>query len=207
MSRSTARPRQATGAMPGAGEGPGPGPSVPDAGNECSARPHRSALSRVGAVLGTLGLGAALLAACSGTPRQPSHLAKLAGNAPWMAKRAAAAGATGPTATVSLQIEDVSTPEGSEPAYVGSGGVGSPVLFTAKAGQTVKVVVVNHDAMPHTFTSPDLGVNAAIAPESTSTFSFTAPSAGTFSWYCTVPCGDWVMSHAGYMKGSVTVTA
>ncbi len=161
---------------------------------------------RGGALLTALGLGAVLLAACS-TPSPPSHLAKLAGNAPWMVVKKPTTGSSGPTSTIDLQIDDVNTPEGSEPAYVGSGGVGSPVLFTAKVGETVKVVVVNHDAMPHTFTSPDLGVNAAIGPASTTTFSFTPSAAGTFSWYCTVPCGDWVMSHAGYMKGSVEVTA
>ena len=69
------------------------------------------------------------------------------------------------------------------------------------------VVVDNKDAMPHTFTASGIGVNQSIAPGTTTTFTFTPSSAGTFSWYCAVPCGGWVMSHDGYMRGNVTVTA
>ena len=196
-------------------------------GGRAPARPRtvRSLLRRGGAAVAAVGLGAALLAACSSTPSATSTASRVTGNAPWMMQRmmtsngsptgSGSSGAPGSSSgtsagaseTVKLQIKDVTTPEGSEPAYVGSGGAGAKVLFTAKVGEKVTVSVANHDAMPHTFTSPDLGVDADIAPGSTTTFTFTASSAGTFTWYCSVPCGDWVMSHAGYMKGSVTVTA
>ncbi len=199
-------------------------------GGRTPARPRtvRSLLRRGGAAVAAVGLGAALLAACSSTPSATSTASRVTGNAPWMMQRmmtsngsptgsgssgapGSSSGTSGTSAgaseTVKLQIKDVTTPEGSEPAYVGSGGAGAKVLFTAKVGEKVTVSVANHDAMPHTFTSPDLGVDADIAPGSTTTFTFTASSAGTFTWYCSVPCGDWVMSHAGYMKGSVTVTA
>ncbi|MDA8367090.1 MAG: cupredoxin domain-containing protein [Actinomycetota bacterium] len=167
-----------------------------------------STLRHGGAVLAAVGAGAVLLAACSSTPSAQPNVAKLTGNAPWMVTQPKApAGSGGSSADIKLQINDVNTPEGSEPAYVGSGGVGAQVLFTVKVGQAVKVTIVNHDAMPHTFTAPDINVNASVNPGSSTTFTFTPSAAGTFSWYCSVPCGDWVMSHTGYMKGSVTVTA
>jgi heme/copper-type cytochrome/quinol oxidase subunit 2 len=165
-------------------------------------------LRHVGVVAAALGAGAVLLAACSNTPSAQPDVAKLTGNAPWMVTQPKpSAGSGGSSTDIKLQINDVNTPEGSEPAYVGSGGVGAQVLFTVKVGQAVTVTIVNHDAMPHTFTAPDINVNASVNPESSTTFTFTPSAAGTFSWYCSVPCGDWVMSHPGYMKGSVTVSA
>ena len=168
----------------------------------------RSTLRHVGVVAAALGAGAVLLAACSSTPSAQPNVAKLTGNAPWMVTQPkSSAGSGGSSTDIKLQINDVNTPEGSEPAYVGSGGVGAQVLFTVKVGQTVTVTIVNHDAMPHTFTAPDINANASVNPDSSTTFTFTPTAAGTFSWYCSVPCGDWVMSHPGYMKGSVTVSA
>ena len=157
---------------------------------------------------GTLGLAAILLAGCSASGPASSSVARVKGNAPWMpqVQEAAAAAAKGGGATIALTIKDVSTPEGSEPAYVGPGGTGAAVLFRAAAGKTVTVTVKNTDSMPHTFTVPNLNLNEDIGPNATVRFSFSAP-AGTYSWYCQVPCGNWVMSHAGYMKGSFTVTA
>ena len=107
---------------------------------------------------------------------------------------------------IDLTIKDVKTPEGSEPAYVGPSGTGAAVLFHSPAGKTVTVTVKNTDSMPHTFTVPNLNLNEDIGPNATVRFSFSAP-AGTYSWYCQVPCGNWVMSHVGYMKGSFTITA
>jgi hypothetical protein len=37
---------------------------------------------------------------------------------------------------------------------------------------------------------------------------FTAPAkAGSYIWYCKVPCDPWAMAHAGYMIGRVKVAA
>jgi plastocyanin len=81
-----------------------------------------------------------------------------------------------------------------------------PSQFTVKAGSTIKVTVSNYDEGPHTFTSPDLGVNATIAPAtnadkkipSKTTFTFTAKKAGKFRWYCALPCdakaAGWAMT-------------
>jgi uncharacterized cupredoxin-like copper-binding protein len=114
-------------------------------------------------------------------------------------------GSGGPV--IQLDIKDVALPAGGTgPVFVGPGGVGVPVLFTVKAGQTVTVVVHSSDSMMHTFTMNDFGVNQIINPSGSATFSFTPKKAGTFEWICEVPCGTWVMSHDGYMVGKVVVT-
>jgi plastocyanin len=86
-----------------------------------------------------------------------------------------------------------------------------PADFTVKAGSTVRVTVYNHDEGPHSFYSPQLGTNATIpagsekSPSKT-TFTFHAPQkAGSYEWYCTMPCDPWAMEHLGYMKGDVKV--
>ena len=85
-----------------------------------------------------------------------------------------------------------------------------PATFTMVAGETYKVTVVNYDAMPHTWTSSALGVNATVPPgsataPSTTTFTIHPTRAGTFTWYCATPCDSWSMVHNGYMRGTVTV--
>jgi plastocyanin len=88
-----------------------------------------------------------------------------------------------------------------------------PADFTVKAGATVKVTVYNYDDMPHTFTSPQLGVNAKVPPGTGSmeepgkiTFTFQAPQeAGSYEWFCALPCDPWAMTHYGFMKGWVRV--
>ena len=86
-----------------------------------------------------------------------------------------------------------------------------PADFSVKAGATVKVTVYNYDDMPHTFTSTGLGTNVEIAPgsedkPSKTTFTFKAPDkAGSYEWYCALPCDPYSMVHFGFMKGHVTV--
>jgi plastocyanin len=88
-----------------------------------------------------------------------------------------------------------------------------PGDFSAKAGQTVTVTVSNFDDSPHSFNSPSLGINETIAGGSikaphTVTFTFKAPTKpGSYQWWCALPCDPWAMSHDGYMRGHVTVTA
>lgn len=87
-----------------------------------------------------------------------------------------------------------------------------PGTFTMEADTTVVVSVTNYDAMPHTWTSASLGVNALVPPGSQSspshmTFTIHPKKAGTFTWKCTTPCDPWSMAHVGYMEGVVTVTA
>lgn len=87
-----------------------------------------------------------------------------------------------------------------------------PADLTVSAGATVRVTVYNYDDMPHTFTSMALGANVEIAAgsrgkPSKTTFTIHAPQkAGSYEWYCALPCDPWSMTDFGFMKGHVTVT-
>lgn len=60
---------------------------------------------------------------------------------------------------------------------------------------------------------PGVGVDKMIAGgsdkhPSKTIITFTAPAkAGTYIWYCKMPCDPWAMAHFGYMVGRVKVTA
>jgi plastocyanin len=88
-----------------------------------------------------------------------------------------------------------------------------PAAFSVKTGQKVTVTITNYDQGAHTFTAPGLKLNVAIAgakagKPSVTTVSFTAPSkAGGFDWFCAAGCDPWAMTHYGYMRGRITVTA
>ena len=103
-----------------------------------------------------------------------------------------------------------------------------PSSFVVKAGEPVKLIVINYDDMMHTFTDPALGLNVmvragthqsgseAVTP-STTTATFTPMKTGQFRWNCNIPCdkGDghgWAMTNGkdgrdrdGYMAGYVVV--
>lgn len=164
----------------------------------------RTFVKGMGAVAGVALLGG-LATACDTYTPSASNVATVEGNAPWMTTPSANS-SSGPATVVNLTIENINTPEGSEPTYIGPNGKGAADLFSVPAGKEIQVVVDNKSAMPHTFTVAQLGLNIAIAPEATAKFTFTAKAAGTYSWYCSIPCGSWVMSHAGYMKGDFKVT-
>jgi hypothetical protein len=136
--------------------------------------------------------------------------ATIAGGRPWISSSAGSdsSHAAAPSVVVHVSIDGEKTPGGTEPAYVGpSGTVGAPILFSVKAHTEIEVVVVNHDTGPHTFDAPKLGLHVSIRADATTTFRFYAPGPGTYQWYCDVPCGGWVMSHVGYMKGEVMVVS
>jgi FtsP/CotA-like multicopper oxidase with cupredoxin domain len=60
--------------------------------------------------------------------------------------------------------------------------------------------------------APGVGVNKMIPAgsdkhPSKTVLTFTAPAkAGSYVWYCKMPCDAWAMSHVGYMVGRVKVT-
>lgn len=86
-----------------------------------------------------------------------------------------------------------------------------PADFSVKAGAAVRITVYNYDDMPHTFTAAELGVNETIPAGSEDgpgkiTFTFQAPQqAGSYEWFCSLPCDPWAMSHDGFMRGRVRV--
>jgi plastocyanin len=87
-----------------------------------------------------------------------------------------------------------------------------PADFSVSAGATVRVTVYNYDDMPHSFNADQLGTDVTIPggsedKPSVTTFTFRAPqTAGSYEWYCAMPCDPWAMNHDGYMRGRVTVT-
>jgi plastocyanin len=85
-----------------------------------------------------------------------------------------------------------------------------PGGFTVRAGSKVRVTLTNYDTAPHTFTSAGLGLNVIVRAGSathpaTTTFTFTAPMAGSYRWHCLGSCDPWAMSHVGFMTGIVRV--
>lgn len=98
-----------------------------------------------------------------------------------------------------------------------------PSHLTLKAGVPVKVSVYNYDEGPHTFTVSNLNINERIKPHvsdtqpSVTTFTVTFPKAGTYRFFCALPCdagqGGWAMTadrkgngadQDGFMAGYVS---
>ncbi len=75
-----------------------------------------------------------------------------------------------------------------------------PATITVKAGQTVNVSLKNTGSVKHTFVVKEANFTLAADPGQTATGSFTAPAAGTYTFYCDVPGHE----DAG-MKGTLTV--
>jgi uncharacterized cupredoxin-like copper-binding protein len=131
---------------------------------------------------------------------------------------------SGGTATVAMPMADQTASEEvkivvkSDEEHGKKGSDGNwhdaflPGDFSVKAGSTVHVVVENYDDAEHSFTAPGLGANATIAGGSeakaaVTTFTFRAPAkAGSYEWFCAIPCDPWAMNHDGFMRGFVSVT-
>lgn len=131
---------------------------------------------------------------------------------------------TGNTVTLHYTLVNPESPL----AKVGPDGKKHDTFFTTdstnvKVGDKVTIVVDNYDDMPHGMFFQGLGIseqiNAAMSEDMavTTKFSFTATKAGTFRWYCPLPCdtdnAQWAM-HAdgmgpgmmGFMAGTITVS-
>lgn len=87
-----------------------------------------------------------------------------------------------------------------------------PATFTMKVGTTYEVTIYNYDIQSHSWMDPALNVDA-IAPAGTASspsvthFTITPKSAGTFQWFCALPCDKWAMATNGFMRGFVVVKA
>ncbi len=87
-----------------------------------------------------------------------------------------------------------------------------PATFTMTVGTTYDVTIYNYDTQSHSWMSPSLNVDA-VAPAGSATspsvthFTITPKTAGTFQWFCALPCDKWAMAHNGFMRGFVTVKA
>ena len=114
--------------------------------------------------------------------------------------------------TIVLTIKEYDSMTSALPA-------GSP-YNTVKGGTMtvdgVATTTVPNSKISHTFSIPELGLNAPLpmAPAggaSTIVFTFTANKAGTYTWRCFTPCGSdpkgmgGSMATLGWMQGHVTV--
>lgn len=72
----------------------------------------------------------------------------------------------------------------------------TPSVVTVRAGEPVRLQLVNGDSPYHTdgggwhqFAAPDLGVDAKVAPRSRSEVEIPATAPGEYAFYCDVCCG------------------
>ena len=92
------------------------------------------------------------------------------------------------------------TPEPLNVTIHGKDIVFDITTLTAKVGQTVNITYINDGVLEHTFLIDGVVTDQKIAPGATTTFSFTAPAAGAYPYYCNVPGHE----EAG-MVGTLTV--
>ena len=169
-------------------------------GNSEELSPRRVALG-IGSLFGGIALSAAAVIGTAAGVGAVWH----ATNPPGATARAAAVRANSGS-SLTITIKNVQTPGGPQPAYVGPNGPGAAVLATLTAGSATTLTIVNTTPMPHTFTAPALGINESVPPgPATVHVTLDPKQAGVVSWQCEVPCGSWVMAHAGYMMGSLKV--
>ena len=68
-------------------------------------------------------------------------------------------------------------------------------------GDKVKLIITDTSGV-HGFALPDFGVDSgAMSPGDTKTMEFTADKAGSFQYFCNIPCGEGHRS----MRGTLTV--
>jgi len=75
----------------------------------------------------------------------------------------------------------------------------TPVTYGA--GQTISNLPVGHS-----FTIDQLNLNVPIPPDTVVVFNYTFTHAGTYRFWCAVPCGPG-MGLIGYMDGYIVVTS
>ena len=76
----------------------------------------------------------------------------------------------------------------------------TPSTITVNKGDTVKLKITSVD-VTHGFTLPDFGINEVLGPGKDVHVEFVADKTGTFSFWCSVPCGS---GHSG-MRGQLIV--
>src|SRR3989338_4153066 len=75
-----------------------------------------------------------------------------------------------------------------------------PGTIEVNKGDKVKLKITSAD-VTHGFSIKEFGINKRIEPGETAEVEFTADKTGTFTFYCSVPCGE---GH-GQMKGQLIV--
>ena len=60
----------------------------------------------------------------------------------------------------------------------------APQRLEARPGETLKLVVTNRDAVAHTFTARELGIDATVLPGSERLIELRAPASGSYTYFC-----------------------
>ena len=78
----------------------------------------------------------------------------------------------------------------------------TPNMITAKKGEKV-IIQLTGIAGTHGFSSPELGISAMVTPGQTISVTLPTDVAGTFKFFCSIPCG------AGHkdMVGTIVIQA
>jgi plastocyanin len=96
-----------------------------------------------------------------------------------------------PTLTPTLPKKEVAPTPGApvkEITVIGTEFSFSPSSITVLAGERVKIVFKNQGKAPHNLVIQGLGIGTrTIGGGQTDTIEFTAPSSGTYAFYCSVP--------------------
>ena len=87
-----------------------------------------------------------------------------------------------------------------------------PAYPVVTAGQPTRITFVNYDNGAHSMIAPGLNLNVRIPAAKGSTpgritITLKAAKPGRYDWWCGSPCDPWAMTHNGYMRGSIVVTA
>jgi len=78
----------------------------------------------------------------------------------------------------------------------------SPSAVTAKKGEVLEIRLTGV-AGTHGFAIPELGINLTVAAGEVVTVTIPTDTEGTFSFFCSIPCGS---GHRD-MKGTITISA
>lgn len=73
-----------------------------------------------------------------------------------------------------------------------------PSVIEVNKGDRVKITATSRD-VPHGFAILELGVRETINPGEVTNIEFAADKAGTFSFFCSVPCGAGHSSMRGQL--------
>lgn len=74
-----------------------------------------------------------------------------------------------------------------------------PTLITVKAGDTVRIKLVNEDSYDHGFAVEAFGINKRMFAKQEDTIEFVASKKGDFVFYCSVPCGEGHFEQTGHL--------
>ena len=131
------------------------------------------------------------------------------------------------TVAVPAQLLSFQVVGPEQATVVGPDGAKHDVFYalsdtSVKVGIPVTITITNKDTSQHSMTSPELGINIVVpaatdTADGTISYTFTPTKAGSFRWFCAIPCDSdnagWDMTSDGhgmgqnnFMAGFITVT-